>query len=182
MLKSKKVDHSDWWARALAVLGLCVSVYSIWSGNRTQHLLEAAYFDRQVTIKTVPAVGVRPEVMIMFQNTGRSRANVHFAKSSMLTAKSEQDAFNRLGELQSAKDPTRAEINPGGKLSAPVVLGHEISPDEYANLVHGELRIYIVGELDYEDAFGKSHTRTACDRYDFENQAWVGCTSGNETR
>jgi hypothetical protein len=144
--------------------------------------LEAAYFDRQVNVVTNPSAGVTPEVQLQFKNTGRSRAKVHLAKSSMLIANNEQEAFARMEQLVSTKSPTSAEINPDGKLTAPVRLGHGIDSAEYSSLLRGDLGLYVVGELDYEDTFGAKHVRVACDRFDFENQAWVGCATGNETR
>ena len=166
---------------AVSLFGFCLSVYTAWHGNSIQHLLEAAYFDHQIDDVTSPAAGTNPAVVLQFKNTGRSRATVETARASVLVARNEKDAFDRMLELEPRKLPTTGEINPEGRLSAPVRLGHDIRADELARLQRGDLNVYVVGRLDYRDSFGASHIRYVCDWYDFENQAWVGCPGGNST-
>ncbi len=181
--------HSDPWARVVGSAGLLISLasllvsgFSVRNGIATQHQLESAYFDSEVTPLTAPSIGLRPEVVLRFKNTGRSRANVRLAKSTMLVATNDVGAFERMRDLPAAKLPSTGEINPEGKISANLKLGHEIDSEEYEKLEEGSLRIYIVGELDYENAFGDHRIRSICHQFDFDGHAWVGCFKGNETR
>ena len=94
----------------ISVLSLLLSVFSVRNGIVTQHQLESAYFDSEITALVAPAIGVRPEIVLHFRNTGRSRATVRLAKASMLVANNEIGAFDRMRSLSATKLPSSGEI------------------------------------------------------------------------
>ncbi|PYU12020.1 MAG: hypothetical protein DMG37_14715 [Acidobacteria bacterium] len=182
MTKKAIVKSIDWWARGLAIAGLCFSVFTWWHGQEVQRKLEAAYFNSQLGPIESLSAGATPTARLGIKNTGKSRAKVDGARATLLAFDSENRAIQRIGEIQPLSDlPTRAEINEGGEFSSTLRLGHVITAAEFTQIQSKNLSLFVVGDVEYWDAFNNRHVFTFCHRFEFEHSAWVGCSVGNET-
>jgi hypothetical protein len=119
----------------------------------------------------------KASVTVMIRNSGHSPASNVIAVIQAQARPSSLPPLEPLGDPKGRK--SRSVIPPGSTQSVTLVMP-TLTAVQIAALRKGELILYVVGKVLYEDDFGHHHAVRFCSFHEAESDEWGLCFTGNE--
>lgn len=156
------------------------------AGKSLDATIEQAHLDQRAWIAATeisgtPEVGKTWIVTAIFQNTGKTIGrNVRITYAFREVPKDKQPDFRYAGESQI---PTgHGILSPASFAVSRIKIASGIPLPQSAveGFKAGDPRLFVYGDISYEDIFGKAHTTTYCSVYNGPTNSFVTCQSHND--